>query len=798
MRAARGLMWVLLLVLGWGRPASSAQSPVTAGAAKELFALPAQVPLAGYSRRKGKPSQGVHDPVGVRALVLEQGDTAVALVSADLLIVDEVLFEAVRRRLTALGFPQRLVLVLAATHTHSGPGGYGAKFFEKLSMGHFDPAVFEAIVEATARAIQRAHAARQPAEFGCATASMPGLVRNRMTPGGPMDDELAVCAAQRGGRPLAVLVNFAAHPTTLGSANRAVSADYPGVVAGELERRFPGAQVLFFAGAVGDQAPVGAGDGFERAVSVGRPLAEEARALVEHLQAEPPRRLSARQERLGLPPARVRLGRRVALPRWLSRRLVDDDATLSVVSIGPAVFFGAPCDLGAELGQRLKAAARARGATPFIAGFASDYIGYCLSEAASRSGEYEALMAFNGPAAGEQVVERLIAMLEEVESKAEAVEHSSLRVIHLSGTPYELGFQHGRQLRAEVQGAVGRVLGYFRRYLKVPVLSSVAAMWWLDAAWGPAAPFVPADYLEELRGLAEGSGVPLRDLQRLHAVPDRTYSCATFAAWGRATSGGRLIHLRNLDWNIRAGIQEYPVVFVVRPAGKRAFVNVGWAGFIGVLTGVNDAQLSVGQVGAETADATFRGLPMAFLLRRVLEEAQTLEAAAALIQRAPRTVGVNYVVADAKARRGVVLETTRRYCRIFEADDAAERGVGYARPMPDAVFRADTAVDPRIRERQFASKGNPSRPGLEPPAGSAYAVRYLGQAEGLRERFGRLDAEGAKTIARRVAPDSNVQSVIFAWPELWVANAQGLAPAAQNPYQLFELEQLFSTGPSGS
>jgi hypothetical protein len=379
-------------------------------------------------------------------------------------------------------------------------------------------------------------------------------------------------------------------------------------------------------------------------------------------------------------------------------------------------------------------------------------------------------------------------------SPAYAVEdYSGPPVVVLSGTPYEMGRQHGLALRREVRASVQRVLGYFRGYLKVPWVGRLAVNWWLDRVWHDADVFIPPGYLEELRGLSDGSGVPLAELYRLHAIPDRTYSCANFAAWGRATAGGRLIHLRNLDWNIEAGIQDYAVIFVVRPAGKHAFVNVGWAGFIGVLSGVNEAQLSIGQIGAETVDATFRGEPMVFLMRRVLEEAGNVEEAARLIREANRTVGVNYVVADAKAKRALVIETTRRHVRIFEADDPAEHRVSYARPMADAVFRADAAMDPAIRDRQLASHGEPARPGLEPPGGSAYDVRYLGQAAGLHASFGRLDPIAAQAIARAIAPDSNVQSVVMAWPDLWVANARGTTPAAQTTYHHLDLEWLFKS-----
>lgn len=378
---------------------------------------------------------------------------------------------------------------------------------------------------------------------------------------------------------------------------------------------------------------------------------------------------------------------------------------------------------------------------------------------------------------------------------AHVEEREGLTIAYLEGTPYEMGRQHGELLGESVRASLRQVLGYFRHYLRVPLLNAWLANWWLDRPWRQARPWIPEPYLEEMRGLAEGAQVPVRELWRLHAIPDRTYSCSSLAAWGHATADGQLIHTRNLDWNIDAGIQQHAVVFVVRPTGARAFVNVGWAGFIGVLSGINDARISIGQIGAETTEAAFDGVPMVFLMRQVVERATDVEEAARLIQQARRTVGINYLIADAKARRALALETTQRQAAVFEADDPKERAVGYARPMADCVFRADTAVDPHIRERQLASKGDPRKPGLEPPGGSAYETRYLGQAAGLSAHYGQLDAAGAIAIAKAVAPDSNVQSVLFAWPELWVANAEGTTPAARTTYRKLNLEDLFAAKP---
>ena len=399
-----------------------AAAEVRAGAAQASFELPAHVPLAGYSRRRGKPSEGVHDPVGVQALVIRDGDATLALASCDLLIIDERLFDAVRDRLRARGLPPDLTLLLAGTHTHSGPGAYGTKFLEKISMGHFDPRVFEAITATTAQTVARAYVQAAPVRLAYATARTDGLVVNRVDPGGAVDPDLIVVGFYRQGEgdPFSVLTSFSAHPTTLGAWNRLVSADYPGVVARELERRWPDAVCLFFAGAVADQAPAKRGEGFERAESLGRPLAEQAAAALEAAAPAAPDRIRALQERLALPPAQVRLNRLV-LPHWLGRRFVDDDATLSVAVVGRVVFIGAPCDLAVSFGTSLKAAATAHGFNPMVIGFANDYIGYCVPEALYEAKQYESSMAFNGPKAGELVAERLIEMMDRVSNQQSAI-----------------------------------------------------------------------------------------------------------------------------------------------------------------------------------------------------------------------------------------------------------------------------------------------------------------------------------------------------------------------------------------
>ena len=364
-------------------------------------------------------------------------------------------------------------------------------------------------------------------------------------------------------------------------------------------------------------------------------------------------------------------------------------------------------------------------------------------------------------------------------------------VLRLRGNPYELGYQHGTILRQQVRASVANMESFVNRQVHIPFVGSWLARRTLARAWKQMVPFVSDDFLEEMRGLSDGAGIPLETLHRIHALPEwMAMTCASFAVFGKASEGGRLIHGRNLDWSIQSGVQRYAAVFVVHPTRGHPFVNCGWLGFIGVVSGINDQGISVSEIGAESADSSLKGTPMPFLLRRVLQESNNLDQTVELIRTAQRTGGYNYLFGDAKKCQAVVLETTRNHAALFKADQSSSDP--YAVNLSDALFRADWALDPAIREAQKAACGNPSRPGLEPPIGSSsYEVRYVGQGRLLTQFYGKIQPEIAMAVLRAIVPSSNIQSVVYAYPEMWLATARGRQPAATNKYIYFDLEELF-------
>ncbi|MDW7711986.1 MAG: neutral/alkaline non-lysosomal ceramidase N-terminal domain-containing protein [Deferrisomatales bacterium] len=370
--------------------------PLWAGAARVEVAPPAGGPLGGHG---GRRAAGVHDPVFARALVLANGHTTVALVSVDLLLVTGHLTGAVGRAVEGMVPVAADAVMIAATHTHSGPGGLGRRVWERVAAGRFDREFFDSTVERMAQAVAEAHRRLEPVRLSRRRFDAPDLIANRMVRGGVVDSEVAVLVleAREAARKIYV-VNFAAHPTVLGKDNRLVSGDFPGFLCRALEEG-EDAVALYLAGAVADQRPTPPGDPdpFRRAERMGKLLAERVRAAPPLAPPRDRAALWSRRVALPLPPPQVKVTATRRLPSWIGALFLDPATNLHVLSVDSILLAGVPAEVGVEVGLEWKSAARAAGRELLVVGFANDYIGYVMPAHRYAAPAYEARMAFHGP-----------------------------------------------------------------------------------------------------------------------------------------------------------------------------------------------------------------------------------------------------------------------------------------------------------------------------------------------------------------------------------------------------------------
>jgi neutral ceramidase len=232
------ILVILIAILPCGAFSQTAASSFKAGAAK-VDITPTQLP---------KNLEGILDHIYARAIVIDNGVTKAALVSADTGMLGEQLWQAVSQRVEKeLGIPAQN-LIMNPTHTHSAFGGTADQIFS---------------------AIKAAKEKLQPARIGYgAGVSYINVNRNiidRKTNkwwegpnyDGPSDKTVAVIKFETvSGDPIAVYLNYACHAVVTGNTDL-LSGDYPGATSRYIEDSFDDRIVAVFStGAQGDQNPI--------------------------------------------------------------------------------------------------------------------------------------------------------------------------------------------------------------------------------------------------------------------------------------------------------------------------------------------------------------------------------------------------------------------------------------------------------------------------------------------------------------------------------------------------------------
>jgi neutral ceramidase len=293
MRNPRWLLGFLLTVFCWGQN-------FEAGAGRREITPREPVPMWGYGDRHDALSAGVLDALYADALVIQAGGKKIAIVGLDLgRAPAEASLQRIRQRIKDQAGIENSII--AGSHTHHGPvleltdqEGKGKGRFDAALRyyGQMEDGIVGAIVEANSRLA--------PARIAVGSTKLEGFNRNRHTKiePKPSDRELAVMRFDdAAGKPIAILVNFAAHPTMLPASMLKFSADYVGALKAEVTKE-TGAAAIFMQGAAGDQsANEGPNKGYQ---AFGQALAREAVKLTQSLTPEEVARpsLECREERL--------------------------------------------------------------------------------------------------------------------------------------------------------------------------------------------------------------------------------------------------------------------------------------------------------------------------------------------------------------------------------------------------------------------------------------------------------------------------------------------------------------------
>jgi hypothetical protein len=381
------------------------------------------------------------------------------------------------------------------------------------------------------------------------------------------------------------------------------------------------------------------------------------------------------------------------------------------------------------------------------------------------------------------------------------VDRGNIKIVWLTGTPYEMGYQHGSLLHDEI-GSMGREiingLDLVGRGLGLARLARRRSS---------------PEIAEECRGLADATadlGMTADGCMTLafgdvfqefftYTIPNLLFNdgCAQFAAAGVATADGRLYHGGTLD-NDGRPIDYWiknSTVFVRQPANGIPHVFIGVPGALWPNSGINAAGISIALDTAHPNQVTDldldRGGSNVQLMNEILVRAQNLEDAVTIFENSPRMRANLIMVADGKAKRAGVFELLGNTYALRELD---ENGVVY---MTNHFVSKELAG----RDEQPLEESSPIRYDrltqlLEPghPDSLHGEIDPVVMIKVLRDRTNpyTYETSDVNVYDDNTSPGGNgsLRQVTFD-PErklFWIA--AGEPPVPENPFVCFSLDEL--------
>ncbi len=367
--------------------------------------------LAGFGLNR--ISEGVHDRLRIRCLILDNGKKAVVLIVADLIgLMRDFVLEVKSMIRRSMGIPSENVII-CCTHTHSGPDTIGL-WGPRPDISGVDEEYMRVLMKSFVRVVKGSLSNRKRAMIKHSRAWIDpiGIVKNARNPG-LVDRYLAVLHIVDGqGNTLATLVNFACHPEVLDGKNKMITSDYPHFLRRFIEKKL-GGLALFFNGPLGGMlTPDVKERSFGEAKRVGESIGTRVLEAIHSEREVKGETIEVRRAKVRIPLENRRFyeaWKRGVLKRRLENCYIITEVAL--IEIGDEVsLIALPGEPLPRLGMELRSVMY--GKSRFILCLADDEIGYIIPDDLWNPRAYEESMSV-GPSAASKIMEAAERLIED-------------------------------------------------------------------------------------------------------------------------------------------------------------------------------------------------------------------------------------------------------------------------------------------------------------------------------------------------------------------------------------------------
>ena len=332
-------------------------------------------------------------------------------------------------------------------------------------------------------------------------------------------------------------------------------------------------------------------------------------------------------------------------------------------------------------------------------------------------------------------------------------EIDGVKVLHLNGSHYEMGYQHGFLLKEECLQNMRAFLNYTIKSVSYERLLEI---------WDIMKDYIPQGYIDELHGLADGGGGHFEDIAAVYAATECTslVQCFGFASWGSATVDGKLYHVRSWDlpFNIKdpaSGkyVHENSVLILRKPENGFASLCPSVAGALNGAGGFNEEGIGIGAHISWSKDQSFNGPPIIIKIQMVLDYSYTLNEAINVVT-SKRSLGWSYIISDSKIPKGVAVETCANHFYVGEWNNSIEKNYPFWQ-IKDVVRRTNFFIDPILAATQrdrYNPSGLISFIQLIMRSNVFFAVwmNYKANSNEIEKQYGKIDLNLSMSIIQDV------------------------------------------------
>jgi len=326
--------------------------------------------------KANRPFIDVHDNLYVKAMVVSNRNNNITMLTFDCIGLLYPQLQAIRSRIkTELSFINPEHIVMSSTHTHSGPDVVGI-WGKDLAHSGVNDKHMQLIVDRAVEAIKEATQARKPVNISFGSGSFgEDWVKNISEPG-ELDRSVSIIQlTDLNGKNVAMLTNFACHPTIMDDASTAASSDYVWGYYKYLDSAQGGVN-MFLQGAIGGWVqPEGVPHTYEQANYYGTSLGKYVFGLTKNKNAS--KNINFNSIKVDFPlsnPSFQMLSKAGIIKRDFGKTVSSE---IAYFNIGDASFATHPGETCPALGLATKELMNNKG-PKFVLGLSQDALGYII------------------------------------------------------------------------------------------------------------------------------------------------------------------------------------------------------------------------------------------------------------------------------------------------------------------------------------------------------------------------------------------------------------------------------------